>query len=168
MEVSEGESADTDSLITFFFDSKEVVNSRYEILKDVATSEPRENAKYRIYNFFARDPDGRRIEFQVFNHELLPLVSSPAMSTGVAELKYCLNVEIRPSPERREEFLAAVAVNQAGTLNRDIEPGNLHYHFGENANEPNVFHFQEQFVNKCFPASHKNPSLRCVESIRGE
>jgi len=63
-------------------------------------------------------------------------------------MKYCLNVEIRPNPERRDEFIACMLANQAGTLNRDIEPGNIHYFFGENANEPNVFHVQEQFVNK--------------------
>jgi catechol 2,3-dioxygenase-like lactoylglutathione lyase family enzyme len=27
---------------------------------------PAENARFRIYNFFARDPDGYRIEFQRF------------------------------------------------------------------------------------------------------
>ena len=27
---------------------------------------PRENERFRIYNFFARDPDGYRLEFQRF------------------------------------------------------------------------------------------------------
>lgn len=75
IETDDG-SADIDSLITFFFDNKETVDARFLTLKDVATSEPKENTRYRIYNFFAKDPDGRRIEFQVFNHELLPLVSA--------------------------------------------------------------------------------------------
>lgn len=29
---------------------------------------PRENARYRIYHFFARDPDGYRVEIQRFLH----------------------------------------------------------------------------------------------------
>lgn len=75
-QVSDGDiSIASDLVLTFFFDSKEVVNERYESLKEMAISIPKENEKFRIYNFFAKDPDGRTIEFQVFNHELLPLVS---------------------------------------------------------------------------------------------
>lgn len=65
--------ADTDSLITFFYPSREQVDALYARLSGIATSDPRENISFRIYNFFARDPDGRRIEFQTFLHALPPV-----------------------------------------------------------------------------------------------
>jgi len=48
----------------------------YAKFKDVATTEPRENTKYRIYNFFGRDPEGRAIEFQCFLHPLPEITDS--------------------------------------------------------------------------------------------
>ena len=62
---------DIDTLITFFFQDRAEVDSKYQLLKELAISEPKVNEKYRIYNFFAKDPDGRRIEFQTFLHPLL-------------------------------------------------------------------------------------------------
>lgn len=60
--------ADRQGLITFFYDSKEEVDRLYDRLKAAADSEPKVNDKYDIYHFFARDPEGRAIEFQYFNH----------------------------------------------------------------------------------------------------
>jgi len=65
--------ADTDALLTFFYDNRADVDAKYVKLQDVATAEPRENTKYRIYNFFGVDPDGRKIEFQCFLHEVPPI-----------------------------------------------------------------------------------------------
>jgi nitroreductase/predicted lactoylglutathione lyase len=62
------EDADTDAMITFFYESKDAVDQMYDKFKDVAESKPTANAKYRIYHFFARDPEGRTIEFQWFDH----------------------------------------------------------------------------------------------------
>ena len=62
--------ADIDSLLTFFYDSREDIDAMYTKLKDIATTEPRENVTYRIYNFFGKDPEGRNIEFQCFLHPL--------------------------------------------------------------------------------------------------
>ena len=61
-------------LITFYYDSKEQVNELYEKFKDIASEPPRENEKYQIYNFFAKDPEGRGIEFQSFLHEVEPIL----------------------------------------------------------------------------------------------
>lgn len=58
--------ADLDALITFFYEKKEDVDRAYAKFKDIAVSPPRMNPKYPIYNFFARDPEGRSIEFQYF------------------------------------------------------------------------------------------------------
>ena len=65
--------ADRDGLLTFFYPRKGDVDEIYDRLQDIATSAPTENARYRIYHFFATDPEGRRIEFQHFLHPLPPL-----------------------------------------------------------------------------------------------
>ncbi len=65
--------ADTDALITFVYDTREEVDAMYAKLKDSATTSPKENAKYRIYNFFGVDPEGRKVEFQCFLHPVLPM-----------------------------------------------------------------------------------------------
>ena len=67
---------DTDALLTFFYPARALVDRMHDRLEALATGPPRENATYRIYNFFARDPAGRRIEFQCFLH---PLPCVPAV-----------------------------------------------------------------------------------------
>ena len=62
-----------EGVFTFFYDTREEVDAMYTKLKDMATTEPKENAKYRIYNFFGKDPEGRTIEFQCFLHPLPPI-----------------------------------------------------------------------------------------------
>lgn len=66
----EGKKADTNGIITFFFKNKEDVRKAYSKMKNIAKSEPKENKKYRIYHFFAVDPEGRTIEFQCFLHPI--------------------------------------------------------------------------------------------------
>lgn len=61
---------DRDGLLTFVYRSRREVDEAYERLEDVAVAPPKPTEQYRIYNFFAADPDGRRIEFQVFEHAL--------------------------------------------------------------------------------------------------
>ncbi|MFW5785640.1 MAG: hypothetical protein ACOCYC_00230 [bacterium] len=62
--------ADTTGVITFFFPRTDEVDSAYRELADVAVSEPKHNKRYRIYHFYAKDPEGRDIEFQCFEHEI--------------------------------------------------------------------------------------------------
>ena len=64
---------ETEGCITFVVDSRDDVDGFYAKLKDIAITEPRENPEYRIYNFFAEDPDGRTIEFQIFLHGIILL-----------------------------------------------------------------------------------------------
>ena len=59
--------ADACGIITFYFDSKEEVDRRYDALKDVADGPPKENPKYKIYHFFLKDPERRRLEVQKFH-----------------------------------------------------------------------------------------------------
>jgi len=59
-----------DGLITFFYETKQEVDEVYRKVRDRANSEPTENKKYNIYNFFATDPEGRVLEFQTFLHQI--------------------------------------------------------------------------------------------------
>jgi len=59
--------------ITFFYDSREDVDAMHGNLVDIATTQPATNDKYRIYQFFARDPEGRILEFQHFLHPVNPV-----------------------------------------------------------------------------------------------
>lgn len=62
--------ADVDSLLTFFYPNREDVDRVYRRVAEFATGAPKENERYRIYNFFGEDPDGRRFEVQAFLHPL--------------------------------------------------------------------------------------------------
>lgn len=62
--------ADTTGVITFFYPRTEDVDRAYRELSDVAISEPKHNPRFRIYHFYAKDPEGRDIEFQCFEHEI--------------------------------------------------------------------------------------------------
>jgi len=62
------ESVDLDTLITFFYHEKADVDRLYEKFKDTADSPPSYNEKYQIYQFFASDPEGRKLEFQWFEN----------------------------------------------------------------------------------------------------
>jgi hypothetical protein len=65
--------ADLDGLLTFVYETREEVDAMYARLSDTATTELKENPKYRIYNFFGVDPEGRKIEFQSFQHPVPPV-----------------------------------------------------------------------------------------------
>lgn len=69
----ERESPDLEGMITFFYPEKFDVDEMYELLQDIATSEPSTNEKYQIYQFFAEDPEGRALEFQAFLHHTEPI-----------------------------------------------------------------------------------------------
>ena len=66
----EGETVDKTGLITFFYKTKEEVDEKYKQFKKTATDKPQVNEKYKIYQFFAKDPEGRIIEFQHFMHPI--------------------------------------------------------------------------------------------------
>ncbi|WP_455464241.1 VOC family protein [Candidatus Hodarchaeum mangrovi] len=66
----EREDITTGWLLTFFYKTKEEVDEIYGLIKDKAVSQPSYNTKYQIYQFFAKDPEGRDLEFQVFLHKI--------------------------------------------------------------------------------------------------
>ncbi|MHA1154893.1 MAG: VOC family protein [Candidatus Heimdallarchaeota archaeon] len=61
--------------LTFVCTSKEEVDEWYNHLvanKIETKAPPKENAKFKIYNFFAKDPNGIVIEVQYFLHPFPP------------------------------------------------------------------------------------------------
>lgn len=75
-------------------------------------------------------------------------------NTGSEGKRFCLNVNVFVKPERREDFLKAIAINSAGTLSN--EPLNISYIWGESTTEKNTFHFQEQFKGEEGFIAHTN------------
>ncbi|MFX1515778.1 MAG: VOC family protein [Promethearchaeota archaeon] len=57
-------------LLTFFYRTTTEVDEIYEKIKDFAITKPVQSDKYKIYQFYAKDPEGRDIEFQTFLHEI--------------------------------------------------------------------------------------------------
>jgi nitroreductase len=64
-----------EGIITIFYETREEVDIAYKMVQDLAEGPPKENEAYRIYHFFAHDPEGRRLEFQAFLHPLQPYLS---------------------------------------------------------------------------------------------
>jgi hypothetical protein len=64
------EAADTCGILTFVYPDRDGVDRMYELFRDEALDPPRDNPRYPIYNFFARDPEGRMIEFQMFTGDV--------------------------------------------------------------------------------------------------
>jgi hypothetical protein len=58
-------------MYTFVYPTKEAVDDMYDTFRaTTADGPPRVNTTYRIYQFFAADPEGRKLEFQAFLHPL--------------------------------------------------------------------------------------------------
>ncbi|MFZ5979529.1 MAG: nitroreductase family protein [Candidatus Zixiibacteriota bacterium] len=64
------DAVDREAMLTFFFDRPTDIDTMYEKFSDCAVERPTINDKYRIYHFFAKDPEGRTVEFQCFNHQI--------------------------------------------------------------------------------------------------
>ena len=86
-------------------------------------------------------------------------MARPALLLAVASVAsalkaplYCLNVQLCIKPERRDEFLATIKANQAGTLSK--EPLAVTYLFGEDESTPNTFHFFEQYEGRAGFEAH--------------
>ncbi len=62
--------ADVQGCITFFYENRAEVDRMYAELKAEAEAPPALNDEYRVYQFFARDPEGRLVELQYFDHRI--------------------------------------------------------------------------------------------------
>jgi hypothetical protein len=64
------ENTQTEALLTFVYPDRKGVDKVYEKLSKLAEAMPIDNPDYRIYHFYAKDPDSRLIEFQFFWDEI--------------------------------------------------------------------------------------------------
>ncbi len=64
--LHQSEPVDRDALLSFTLETRESVDRAYRALGALADGGPKLSEKYGIYHFFARDPEGRKIEFQTF------------------------------------------------------------------------------------------------------
>ena len=64
------EEAETCGILTFVYPDRDGVDRMHERFRDEALDAPRDNPRYPIYNFFAHDPEGRSIEFQMFTGDV--------------------------------------------------------------------------------------------------
>jgi hypothetical protein len=60
------DNTDTGALLTFIYPERKGVDKIYAKLSNMAEARPIDNPDYRIYHFYAKDPDGRPVEFQYF------------------------------------------------------------------------------------------------------
>jgi nitroreductase len=70
-----GEEKSLGGVITFFYETKDEVDAIYQKLESDADGSPQVNEKFKIYHFYAQDPEGRRLEFQCFLHPLDPFLA---------------------------------------------------------------------------------------------
>ncbi|MBU7011182.1 MAG: nitroreductase family protein [Theionarchaea archaeon] len=90
----QSETCDTSGIITFFYPKKEEVDALYNTFKERAETEPKENEKFSIYHFFAKDPEDRTIEFQCFLHPLNPYESGIEVLTHRRSVRHYQDQEV--------------------------------------------------------------------------
>ncbi len=71
----QGEEAETNGMITLFYETPSEVDDMYRAMQSRATGKPVINERYNIYQFFARDPEGRALEFQAFLLSVAPYLA---------------------------------------------------------------------------------------------
>ncbi|MFD1645305.1 VOC family protein [Haloarchaeobius litoreus] len=69
----DADETETEGVLTFVTEDRDGVDAFYDRFATRARDEPSVNEAFNIYNFFARDPDGRTMEFQTFLHETDPV-----------------------------------------------------------------------------------------------
>jgi len=69
----DADQSETGGIVTVAVEDRGAVDALYAELDDVARGEPVENAAFDIYQFFAKDPDGRTVEVQTFLHPTPPV-----------------------------------------------------------------------------------------------
>lgn len=88
------EACEKNGVITFFYRTKEEVDLAYSELREIALATPKENEKYRIYHFFAKDPENRTIEFQCFLHPLQPYQDGEELLKNRRSIRYFENRDV--------------------------------------------------------------------------
>ncbi|MDY0151987.1 MAG: nitroreductase family protein [Candidatus Cloacimonas sp.] len=89
--------AEIGATITLFYPDRGSVDVCYHELSALADAPPRANAKFGIYHFWAVDPEGRKLEFQSFDHAVEPYL---AMDEGLMTRRSIRKYHLEPVPEQ--------------------------------------------------------------------
>ncbi len=92
----QSDNADTEGTITFFFESRSKVQEAFKKFRSIALDPPRENPKFSIFHFWAKDPEGRDLEFQSFDHTLEPFIS---LEDGLMQRRSIRHYHPSPVPD---------------------------------------------------------------------
>lgn len=91
-----------------------------------------------------------------------PVCLANAVTNGLVNSKFCLNVKLCIKSERRAEFIDCIRNNQKGTLS--TEPLAIEYVWGEDTEVANTFHFYEKYQGKQgFEAHQATPHFAAWE-----
>lgn len=108
---------ETAGIICFVLVSETQVDEMYHTLKATAENPPGKNERYGIYHFFARDPEGRRLEFQYF------LEKVPGLLTGSELLITRRSVrEFRDTPVSPEQITDLLELCRWAPSSRNQQP----------------------------------------------
>ncbi len=92
----EREKAQTDGLLTFVFESREEVDQIYEKFKNISENKPDFDSKYQIYNFYAKDPEGSRLEFQYFENPVAEFRAGDDLLTSRRSVRRFFDMPVPP------------------------------------------------------------------------
>lgn len=114
----EAEQADTNGTITFYYPHQSDVDAAYRRFSGIATGPARLNPAFGIYHFWAKDPEGRDLEFQ---HFLSPaaLSNEPFQILNPGEGKPLILLTML-LPELAMEALKSDFTVKANTLDRAL------------------------------------------------
>ena len=124
----EGQASETGGIITFVYDSPAEVDASYARFEKIATGKPEISEYYKIYHFWARDFEGRSLEFQCF-------IEPEKKGTEKAEISILNPDKAKPKllltrmiPENAVDQLKQVFEVHANTEPRNLSKAELLQH----------------------------------------
>ncbi|MDY0126710.1 MAG: NAD(P)-dependent oxidoreductase [Candidatus Cloacimonadaceae bacterium] len=121
----EGEVSETSGTITFVYDSATEVDERYARFQKIATGKPEYSEYYKIYHFWAKDFEGRSLEFQCFmqpEQQVKVNTSLDILNPDKSKPKLLLT---RMIPENAVEKLKQLFEVHANTAPRNLSKAEL-------------------------------------------
>lgn len=94
--LCERDGVDKDVMLTFFYPSSREVDAMYRDLEEIAVAPPKQNEKYNIYQFFARDPEGRTLEFQWFGNRVAEYLDGALLLRTRRSIRHFTDEEVPP------------------------------------------------------------------------
>jgi nitroreductase len=85
---------ETSGTLTFFYAHENQVDDIYQRLEESALDTPKVNPRFKIYHFYAKDPEDRSIEIQSFLHRLRPYWSGEELLIKRRSIRKYLNEDV--------------------------------------------------------------------------